>query len=145
MVAPDDDGGAGSNARIVYTATASGTYYLQAGSFADFGTGSYRVFAHQDEYRDTVEGNGAAGAINAGGPAPRRSRSRATTTSGATLISGLTYTLQQRGSSTAGGTLADPLLESRTRPARHWLPTTTAAPGATRSSSTRQPRPGRII
>ncbi len=114
VVALDDDGGVGANSRIVYTPTASGTYYLQAGAFADFGSGTYRVFAHADEYRDTVEGTGAAGAIDTG--ASRSATLQVASDHdiwGTTLISGLTYTIQERGSASGGGTLTDPLLTLR--------------------------------
>ncbi len=111
VLASDDDGGVGSNARIVYTPTTSGTYYLQAGSFSDFGTGTYRVFAHQDEYRDSTEGNGAAGAINTGGTGTASLQVAGDKDIwGVTLINGLTYTIDERGSASAGGTLADPFL-----------------------------------
>ncbi|PZQ47772.1 MAG: hypothetical protein DI556_16285 [Rhodovulum sulfidophilum] len=111
IVAQDDDGGVGLNSRIVYTPTASGTYYLQAGEFGDNGTGTYRVFAHADEYRDTVEGTGAAGLIDTGA-----TRAASLQVAGdhdiwsTTLISGLTYTIGERGSPSGGGTLPDAYL-----------------------------------
>jgi hypothetical protein len=111
VLTQDDDGGVGLNSRIVYTPTTSGTYYLQAGEFGDNATGTYRVFAHADEYRDTVEGNGAAGAIDTGA-----SRVGSLQVAGdhdiwgTTLISGLTYTIQERGSPSGGGTLPDAYL-----------------------------------
>ncbi|MFW8593899.1 M10 family metallopeptidase [Cribrihabitans neustonicus] len=37
----DDDSGTGLNSEMTFTAPASGTYYLAAGSFADHSTGSY--------------------------------------------------------------------------------------------------------
>jgi hypothetical protein len=43
LITSDDDSGGGSNARIVYTPTATGAYYIDAGAFDDEGTGTYRV------------------------------------------------------------------------------------------------------
>ena len=114
VVAADDDGGVGLDSRVVFTPTTSGTYYLQAGGYGDAYTGTYRVFAHADEYRDTVEGVGAQGLIDTGAS---RSGSIQVATDhdiwGTTLISGLTYTVQDRGSASGGGTLFDPLLTLR--------------------------------
>jgi serralysin len=39
----DDDGGGGTNSALIFTATTSGTYYIEAGSFRDRGTGDYTV------------------------------------------------------------------------------------------------------
>ena len=39
----DNDGGAGNNARLFFTPTASGTYYLQVGENGDDDTGTYTV------------------------------------------------------------------------------------------------------
>jgi Ca2+-binding RTX toxin-like protein len=111
IVAQDDDGGVGLNSRIVYTPTESGTYYLQAGGYSDFNSGTYRVFAHEDEYRDTVEGNGAQGAINTGASGTASLQVAGDHDVWATtLISGLTYTIQERGTGSGAGTLVDPVL-----------------------------------
>ena len=82
MVASDDDGGAGSNARIVYTRRRAAPTICRPAASPDSGTGTYGIFAHQDEYRDTVEGNGAAGAINTGASGTASLQVAATTTSG---------------------------------------------------------------
>ncbi len=48
LIAEDDDSGAHWNSRIwSYTATMSGIYYLDAGAWADQGTGSYTISADQ--------------------------------------------------------------------------------------------------
>lgn len=39
----DDDSGGGTNSELIFTATTSGTYYIEAGSFRDRGTGDYTV------------------------------------------------------------------------------------------------------
>ena len=41
----DDDGGAGLNSRITFTATSGGTYFLSAGSATSSGIGTYTVSA----------------------------------------------------------------------------------------------------
>lgn len=42
-VAQDDDGGEGTNARISYTTTASGTHKVIANSYSDSGRGAYTL------------------------------------------------------------------------------------------------------
>ncbi len=114
VLVADDDGGIGYDARIVYTPTTSGTYYLQAGALGDSGTGSYRIFAHADEYRDTIEGTGAAGQLATGGTGTASLQVAGDTDIwSTTLINGLTYTIQERGSPSGGGTLSDPYLALR--------------------------------
>jgi serralysin len=111
VLAQDDDGGVGFDSRIVYTPTTSGTYYLQAGEFGDNATGAYRVFAHADDYRDTVEGTGAVGLLDTG--ATRTASLQVvgdTDIWSTTLINGLTYTIQERGSPSGGGSLSDAYL-----------------------------------
>ena len=43
LVTSNDDSGGTLNSEIAYTPTTSGTYYVDAGAFANAGTGSYRV------------------------------------------------------------------------------------------------------
>jgi len=43
QVAFDDDGGAGTNSLLVFTATTTGTYYINAGAYDDALTGEYTV------------------------------------------------------------------------------------------------------
>ncbi|EWY38209.1 hypothetical protein N825_14350 [Skermanella stibiiresistens SB22] len=43
QVAVDDDSGPGLNSRLTFTAGATGTYFLDAGAFADSGTGNYAL------------------------------------------------------------------------------------------------------
>ncbi|MFN3350903.1 matrixin family metalloprotease [Pseudorhodoplanes sp.] len=55
LIAFDDDGGSLQDSRIVYTAAASGTYYLGAAAYDDAGTGTYRLFASATS--ETVDGD----------------------------------------------------------------------------------------
>lgn len=43
----DDDSGTGSNAKLLYTPSVAGTYYIEASSHDDEGTGTYQVGAHE--------------------------------------------------------------------------------------------------
>ncbi len=45
LLTSNDDGGDSTHSLIPYTATTTGTFYLDAGTFNDRGTGSYRLFA----------------------------------------------------------------------------------------------------
>src|SRR5262249_53883893 len=45
ILVSNDDGGPGSNSSITFTATASGTYYLDAGAWNDGGKGQYGIAA----------------------------------------------------------------------------------------------------
>ena len=47
LLAQDDQSGGNNNARLVYTADYSGTYYLDAAAYADEFTGSYTLSATQ--------------------------------------------------------------------------------------------------
>lgn len=42
-IALNDDGGNGLNSLLTFTATSSGTYYINAGAYADRGTGTYTI------------------------------------------------------------------------------------------------------
>ena len=76
----DDDGGAGYNARVTFTATDAGTYYLVAGnSYVYTGGGEYdskgtytlSVTAVVDDFE---AGTGTSGAVAVGGSVRERSR-----------------------------------------------------------------------
>ncbi len=43
QIAASDDGGTGLDSQITFTATTTGTYYIEAGSYASSGSGSYTV------------------------------------------------------------------------------------------------------
>ncbi|HVL20773.1 MAG TPA: hypothetical protein VM422_07340, partial [Amaricoccus sp.] len=65
-IVSDDDGGVGFNSRIVFTPTVTDTYIAEPAGFGS-ATGHYQLHINEDDYRATVEGNGAQGAINTGG------------------------------------------------------------------------------
>jgi hypothetical protein len=48
VVATDDDGGVGTNARIAYTAAAEGAYVIDAGTFGAGETGTYTLIVSVD-------------------------------------------------------------------------------------------------
>ena len=48
-LAMDDDGGDGLNSYLEFTAPSTGTYYVEAGAFADGGTGGYTLSARAGE------------------------------------------------------------------------------------------------
>lgn len=48
-LASDDDGGGGLNAYLEFTAPATGNYFVDAGAFADSGTGGYTLTARQGD------------------------------------------------------------------------------------------------
>jgi serralysin len=58
LVAENDDGGAGLDSALVFTASATGTYYLSAGGFDDGETGTYTL---------TIDDAGAGGGGGAAG------------------------------------------------------------------------------
>jgi serralysin len=49
QVAFNDDGGPGLDSRLIYTVSSSGTYYISAGAYADWGTGTYTINVGFDE------------------------------------------------------------------------------------------------
>ena len=103
----DDDGGAGDNSRVIFTPTASGTYYVAAGDAGD-GTGRYGLSVTTDlltadtttSGRVTVDGS-ATGEIDSAGDADWFA---------VELEGGTTYQVDLEGSPTSKGTLADPYL-----------------------------------
>lgn len=115
VVGSDDDSGDGLNARLTYTPTSSGVYFVDARSASATGTGFYGVLVTQ---------------ANAGNPNPSDDYAGSTSTAGTitvggtvtgnievgddrdwfrvTLTAGVTYRVDLNG-----GTLADPLLYIR--------------------------------
>lgn len=106
----DDDGGVGYNARLVYTPSVSGYYSLQAEGLNAIG--SYRLLVNVDDFRGTAEGLGAAGPVGDtrapiyGNIDYLGDRDVFSTH----FISGLTYSLNQRGAPTGNGSLAESAL-----------------------------------
>ena len=118
-VAYDDDGGAGTDSRIVFTATQTGNYRVDVRGYSTY-TGDYHLLVNEDDYRGTVdgdgitfstEGNGPVGSVVTGGSA-----SGTTNYNGdadlfnPALVAGLTYTIELRGADSGGGSLQDPYL-----------------------------------
>jgi len=92
-----NDDAEGLNSLINYTATSTGTYYLDMGGYLS-NTGSYSVVASEG----TVNLTGNLGrTVNASGDHDWYSIN---------LVAGQTYVFQERGSPTDGGTLSDAFL-----------------------------------
>ena len=103
-------GGGSTNDRLVYTAAASGTFYIDA--FANGGTGTYRIVApgnFADDFRDTYnDTNEALGAVSTGGSATGTIElANDQDIFSVNLVAGRTYAIDMQGVS-AGFTLADP-------------------------------------
>jgi hypothetical protein len=112
QIAVDDDGGRGFNSRIVFTPTTSGFYTVEARDFGNNDAGTFRLRVAEDEFRNTAEGVGPQGTAITGGASVAGNLNYAGDADifGTSLINGLTYTVEQRGSATGEGTLADPRL-----------------------------------
>lgn len=97
-IASDDDTGLGANARIFYTPTTSGTYYLDAQSSGGSGTGTYAVIVNPSPVTGTIAPGGqTTGTLTYVGD---------TNLYSITLTSGTAY-----GIRVANGTLANPFVE----------------------------------
>lgn len=97
-LAYDDDSGIGLSARLVYTATATGTYYLSAEGFDHNAIGTYTVVANESPFSGSLTIGGAvSGSVNFAGD---------TDWYGVTLNPGTAYVF-----GVAAGTLWDPFLE----------------------------------
>ncbi|MGY2050508.1 NF038122 family metalloprotease [Methylobacterium sp. JK268] len=107
LIASDDDSGVGLNARLFYTPTSSGTYYLDAGAFGS-NTGTYTASVTTDDYDNTplttgsvAVGGSANGSIEVAGDEDWFRTQ---------LVAGHNYVINLRGSPTGAGTLSDPVL-----------------------------------
>jgi Bacterial pre-peptidase C-terminal domain len=65
QIAFDDDSGGNLNSRLEYTATRTGTYYLDAGAFADAGSGEYTL--GMSEVDDIADGVSTARRVSVSG------------------------------------------------------------------------------
>jgi len=104
----DDNGGAGLNARVVFTPTVTGAYQIAAGGISS-NTGSYRLFVRADDYRGTLDSDGPLGTVPPG----------ATGTAGVVdyngdrdvfqvvLVAGTRYYIDLEGSATGQGTIVN--------------------------------------
>lgn len=106
----DDDGGVGTNSRVVFTPGTSATYNIAAGTFG--GTGTYRMFVRTDDFRSTFEGVGPAGTITPGatGAAGSINYNGDQDFFTVALTAGTQYYVEIEGSPTGQGTLTDPFL-----------------------------------
>ena len=106
----DDQGGGNNDAKIIYTASVSGTYFLDAGSFLEASTGSYEItfsnLAFNDDYHDDIN---TTGLIEVGSNVSGELEIRGDSDWFAiTLVQGTTYQFEMRGIS-----LGDPYLYLR--------------------------------
>ena len=105
----DDDGGAGSNSRLMFNAGSQSRYHISVGA-SGAGTGTYTLAIDDRSDREGVRRSNA-GHVSISGPA-----SSAVNTSGdvdwfrAVLNEGTTYRVDVKGSPTGDGTLSDPKL-----------------------------------
>lgn len=110
LLASNDDGGVGLNARLVFTAAQTGIYQVEADGFGS-NIGTYTLRAFEDDQRNTAEGTGTTGHIDTGGNlAGMLNYTGDADMFDTTLINGLTYTFEQRGLATGNGSLSDPYL-----------------------------------
>ena len=113
----NDDGGTGYNASIIFTPTASGTYYLAVSEGWDENTGSYTVSANTTATPpvvpdDFAESTATTGSLSVGSSATGTIESEADYDwFRTTLTAGMTYRLEALGLNTSNGTLEDPYLE----------------------------------
>ncbi|MBF0158507.1 MAG: pre-peptidase C-terminal domain-containing protein [Magnetococcales bacterium] len=116
VVAEDDDGSTGTNARIVFTPSEDGDYALAVSGSGFVGaSGSYRLSAtmatagsHDDDYDDDPGSTGqlAVGESVTGNIETMEDEDWFTVT----LVDGETYAFDLEGSATSQGNLADPYL-----------------------------------
>ena len=110
----NDDGGAGWNSRLHFTATESGTHYVSAGAFADR-TGTYRLSVTNvtpDDAQDAqTGGTDTTGTVAVDGSVTAEIDSRGDQDWFAvTLVAGTRYRIDLEGSPTGAGSLRDPYL-----------------------------------
>jgi hypothetical protein len=115
LVGTNDDGGIGNNSLLQYVATASGTYYIEAGAFSAVATGNYEVGftsgigpGGTDDYAGTAS---TTGAIALGGSVTGNVESAGDKDWFAVdLSAGNSYFIALNGQTTASGTLYDPFV-----------------------------------
>lgn len=110
----NDDGGSGSNAFLAFTATTSGTHYLDAAASGSL-TGSYKVsildVTSPDANDDYGEEPAKAGRVVAGGSTSGHiERANDQDWFAIDLQQGYSYTIDLGGADSGGGSLADPYL-----------------------------------
>ncbi len=104
ILAFGDSGGKGAlDARVIYTPTSSGTYYLSAEEFGNDATGSYALsMAAPTLTALSTTGAGVAANISSAGEEDWFVSN---------LTAGVTYVFSLEGAATGSGTLADPVLK----------------------------------
>ena len=106
----NNDGGAGSNSRVEFTATANATYYVSAGAH-ESRTGTYTLSVEEVADDDFTAATGTAGTVAVGGSATGEiEREYDRDWFAVTLDEGKTYRFDLKGSPTGAGTLSDPYL-----------------------------------
>ena len=118
LVAQNDDASViGSDSQIVFAVTASGTYYVEAGAYADDGTGTYRlnltsVPTPPDDFANSLTDTlHPFGAVSATGSATGMLEAPGDRDWFAvTLTGGTNYAISLTGQHGGGGTLVDPIL-----------------------------------
>lgn len=117
LLARNDDGGTGLNSLLQFTATETGTIYIDAGSYGN-NTGTYTLEAAVISEPAPVTGDdygttpGTAGRIAVDGVATGViEEARDTDWFAVDVEEGAVYMFEQRGSRTDDGTLSDPLME----------------------------------
>ena len=112
----NDDGGAGGNSRVFFTAPADATYYVDAGAYGYLreGTGTYTLSvkdATNGIPDDFAAGIGTSGTVQVGGSATGEIEIAGDRDWFAvTLQAGRLYRIDLKGSQTGSGTLRDPYL-----------------------------------
>lgn len=111
QLAINDDFGGGTNSQITFTATSSGTYYVEAKGYATTQTGNYTVTARDatpqppaDDFRDSLTDTTApAGAVTVGQSSTGRIETVGDTDLfSVSLVAGQTYTFDLRSGTTGG-------------------------------------------
>ena len=104
----NDDGGAGYNSRVTFTATEDATYYVSAGGVNSYVEGTYTLSVTEDDFTAWTD---TAGAVTVGGSATGEiERGGDRDWFAVTLEAGKTYRFDLEGSSTDAGSLSDPYL-----------------------------------
>ena len=109
----NDDGGAGDNSRVIFTAGADATYYVAAGT-TGYALGTYTLSVTDVAAGvpdDFPAGTGTTGTVAVGGSATGEiDYARDRDWFAVTLDAGKTYRIDLKGSSTGDGTLSNPYL-----------------------------------
>lgn len=108
----DDDSGPGLNATLTYTPTTTGTYYFDAQGATLTGTGTYTLSLNQIGGDDYPASTATPGTLTVGSTLTGSIGQAADVDwIRVSLLSGVLYRFDARGSATSGGTLGDPSLQ----------------------------------